>query len=86
MHEQTIIILKALADPTRLDIIRRLIRDGASCTEVRAKSALSQPAISHHFGKLVEAGIVLEQKSGKEKFYELNTTLLNQHGIDPHKL
>jgi ArsR family transcriptional regulator len=88
MHEQTIIILKALADPTRLDIVRRLVRekDGASCGEVSACSSLSQPAMSHHFGKLAEAGVVLEHKEGKEKFYELNTDLLASHGIDPQKL
>lgn len=88
MHEEIIIILKALADPARLDIVRRLVREeaGASCSEVRTASSLSQPAMSHHFNKLVQAGLVLERKKGKEKFYELNTPLLKAHGIDPQKL
>ncbi len=88
MHEQTINILRALADPTRLDIIRLLAkkRDCASCTDVSSHSRLSQPAMSHHFSRLVEAGVILEQKSGKEKIYELNNSLLQEHGIDPSKL
>jgi DNA-binding transcriptional ArsR family regulator len=88
MHEQTISILKALADPTRLDIIRLLVKkhDCASCGDVSAYSKLSQPAMSHHFNKLVEAGVLLEQKTGKEKFYELNISVLENHGIDPTKL
>lgn len=85
MHEhQTITVLKALADGTRLDIVRRLARDkdGASCGEISTCSRLSQPAMSHHFGKLVEAGILLEHKTGKEKHYELNTQLLECSGIN----
>lgn len=82
--ETSITLFKALADPTRLDIVRRLVREktGASCGEVRTCSSLSQPAMSHHFNKLVEAGILLERKNGKEKFYELDTALLMRNGID----
>lgn len=89
MHEQqTITILKALSDPTRLDIVRRVLleKSGASCGKVRECSPLSQPAMSHHFGKLVEAQILVERKNGKEKFYELNLPLLDRHGVDVTKL
>ena len=89
MHdEQTITILKALADPTRLDIIKRLAcsKEGAPGSSVSCHSTLSQPTMSHHFCKLVEAGVVLEHKSGKEKIYEVNTTLLRKHGIDVSRL
>lgn len=90
MHTaDTITILKALADKTRLDIVRALVRDHndtKSCAEVSAVSSLSQPAMSHHFGKLVDAGVLLERKSGTEKIYELNTTALARVGIDPKKL
>jgi DNA-binding transcriptional ArsR family regulator len=80
----TINILKALADPTRLDIVRKLRCDEGSspCSVVSTCSSLSQPAMSHHFTKLVEAGVVLEHKTGREKSYELNTDHLKAHGID----
>jgi DNA-binding transcriptional ArsR family regulator len=89
MHdEQTLTILKALADPTRLDIIRYLTcqKDGSPCSTVRSQSQLSQPTMSHHLSKLVEAGLVRERKDGKEKVYELDSALLLSHGLDPNKL
>lgn len=87
--ENTLAILKSLADPTRLDIVRMLAskqNDSASCTDISACSKLSQPAMSHHFGKLVDAGVLLEKKVGTKKIYELNNPLLGSIGIDPHKL
>ena len=90
MHnDQTVLILKALADPTRLKLIRRLAEcptGQQSCGDLSAKQELSQPAMSHHFAKLVNAGVVIEQKLGTEKRYELNKLLLSQCGIDPTKL
>jgi ArsR family transcriptional regulator, arsenate/arsenite/antimonite-responsive transcriptional repressor len=87
MKEPSISILKALADETRLDIIRRLQKSNeASCTEISTCSRLSQPAMSHHFNKLVEAGVLKESKHGTEKFYELDIKQLDSHGIDINKL
>jgi len=88
MHDVNVNIFKALADPTRLDIVRRLAKkpeDCASCSEVSSVSSLSQPAMSHHFKKLVDAGVILERKKGTEKIYELNSDLLVSAGIDPSK-
>lgn len=82
-------IFKALADKTRLDIVRSLSkkpRDTASCGEVSTCSSLSQPAMSHHFKKLVDAGVILERKQGTEKIYELNHQLFAEVGINPDKL
>jgi hypothetical protein len=42
--------------------------------------------MSHHFGILVKAGVLVEHKDGKQKFYELNTALLEACAIDPDKL
>lgn len=89
MNDKTVQVFKALADPTRLDIVRNLARkprDSASCGEVSTCSSLSQPAMSHHFKKLVDAGVILESKKGTEKIYVLNTEALMNFGIDPNKL
>lgn len=86
--EITLELLKALADPTRLDIVRTLAREQCvtSRSEVSTCFDLSQPAMSHHFAKLVDAGVLLERKEGKEKFCELNTKRLQAAGIDPARL
>jgi DNA-binding transcriptional ArsR family regulator len=85
MHnDQTVAVLKALADPTRLNLVRELVRNPAlqqSCGNLSKEACLSQPAMSHHFAKLVNAGVVLEQKDGKEKSYKLNRQLLIDCGI-----
>lgn len=91
-NDKTIEILKSLADPTRLDIVRHLANVrvfvpsndlvGACSTLTR----LSQPAMSHHFNKLVDAGVLSERKVGTEKRYELNLETLACVGIDPIKL
>lgn len=85
-------IFKALADPARLDIVRRLANKHEcvpgsdvikSCSSL---TKLSQPAMSHHFNKLVDAGILQESKVGTNKRYELNFALLESNGIDAKKL
>ena len=89
MHnEQTTSIFKALADDTRLGIVRQLACDeeGQHCAKVRDSSSLSQPTISHHLSKLVEAGLVFESKQGKEKIYKLNKELFFAHGIDVDRI
>lgn len=87
--DTNVAVFKALADKTRLDIVRKL----ATCTDavsgcdiVSDCAALSQPAMSHHFTKLVDAGVILEQKKGTEKSYELNRPLFTTLGINPEKL
>lgn len=87
--EQTISVLKALADPTRLKIIRQLAdckHGQETCSKLSSRENLSQPALSHHFGKLVAAGIVSENKVGTSKDYTLNKEFLLKHGIDVTKL
>lgn len=88
----TATILKALGDETRLSAVRKLARSecGMSACDIVQSCAsflqLSQPAVSHHFKKLVAAGVLLERKFGTEKHYELNLPLLERVGIDAHRL
>jgi ArsR family transcriptional regulator, arsenate/arsenite/antimonite-responsive transcriptional repressor len=84
----TIKTLKSLSDPVRLNMVAKILEcDGTtSCAVVSACQDLSQPAISHHLGKLVEAGILLEQKQGTAKSYRVDTPALEKMGIDIHKL
>ena len=89
MNDHNVNVFKALADQTRLDIVRSLVKkphDTASCAEASQCSSLSQPAMSHHFKKLVDSGVISEHKQGTEKIYELNTKLFAEIGIDPSKL
>ena len=91
-QKQTVEVLKALADETRLSSVRNLAtQPGAvsSCDIVESCASflsLSQPAMSHHFGKLVAAGVLIEEKQGTKKVYRLNGVLLASTGVDVTKL
>lgn len=92
-HDATTRVLKALADDIRLSAVRKLAAapDGASqsCDLVSSCAEflkLSQPTMSHHLTKLVDAGVVAEEKQGVSKRYVLNRKYLASLGIDVNKL
>lgn len=88
----SIVILKALADDVRLGVAKHLAEQHSPVPSVVVVGAcarrleLSQPAMSHHFKKLVDAGVIVVEKHGTENFYKLNDTLCSQHGINVTKL
>ncbi len=75
--DQSVEVLKALADPTRLQIIGILKRSTAPvCVcDFTAAFDLSQPTISHHMAKLREAGLVDFSKVGIWAYYRLSGRL-----------
>jgi len=62
---------KALADETRLRILKLLeVREMCVC-EVMVALDLTQPTASHHLGLLENAGFVKGRKEGKWVFYKI---------------
>lgn len=63
---------KALADETRLRILRLLeVREMCVC-EVMVALDLTQPTASHHLGILENVGLVKDRKEGKWVFYSIS--------------
>lgn len=87
MSKQVAKLFKALSDETRLDIIRHLLSNGKelSCQELLNRFPLSQPALSHHFNKLVDADILRVRKVGASHFYSINSQRFRKLGINIHK-
>lgn len=89
-RNQSVEILKALADETRLSMVRRIAKDTAPTPGYELSSTctqqLSQPTMSHHVNRLVEAGILGVEKRGTQKAYSLRREVLEQIGIDVTKL
>ena len=87
MVDHTVGILKALADDTRMTIIRELlINKEMRVQELSKKFTLSQPTLSHHFSILVDTHILIAKKDGAYWVYNLNTPYLEQIGINMQKL
>ncbi len=68
-------VFKALADPTRREILR-LLRDGPQTSgQIAERFATSWPTVSRHLGQLRDAGLILAERDGQQIVYELNTTV-----------
>lgn len=65
-------LLSALADPTRLAIVRQLVADAETCAcDFTACCDVGQPTVSHHLRVLREAGVVTSQRRGQWIYYRL---------------
>lgn len=71
-HRQRELIFKAIADPTRREILA-LLRVGPSTVgEIAQNFHTSRPAISKHLRSLRNAGLVVMRKKGAASICELN--------------
>jgi len=65
-------VFRALADPSRRQILDRLLAGDASVNELAAGFATSRPAISSHLRVLRKATLVVERREGRQRIYSLN--------------
>ena len=70
-------LLKALADPARLQIMAALRKaeDPICVCDFTAAFDLGQPTISHHLARLRDAGFVSSFKQGVWAFYRLRAEM-----------
>jgi ArsR family transcriptional regulator len=72
-------VLKALADPKRLQMVREIETAGElSCGQLADKFTLSQPTISHHMKLLVDAGVLWVRRKARHHFVSLDRPLLDE--------
>lgn len=70
--------LKALADPTRREILNLLKSGKLPAGEIAEHFDITQAAISRHLSVLKEADLISDTREGKFIFYELNATVLEE--------
>jgi DNA-binding transcriptional ArsR family regulator len=69
-------VFGALADGTRLRLVRLLVEEGELCVcELVAALDLSQPKISRHLGVLRGLRLVSDRRDGNRVFYSLSPDL-----------
>ena len=69
-------IFKALADPTRRDILRLLGKREMTAGELAERFDMTKPTMSHHFAVLKEADLIHFRRDGQTIWYALNTTVV----------
>jgi DNA-binding transcriptional ArsR family regulator len=62
----------ALGDATRRAIFERLADRPRAVVELAAELPVSRPAVSQHLKVLKDAGLVVDQRAGKRRVYQLN--------------
>ena len=68
-------VFKALADPTRREILRLLRRKEMSAGDLAERFDMTKPTVSHHFAVLKEAELIASRREGQQIIYSLNTTV-----------
>ncbi|WP_229422711.1 autorepressor SdpR family transcription factor [Telluria aromaticivorans] len=69
-------VFKAIADPTRREILRLLRNEEMSAGDVAARFDMTKPTVSHHFAVLKAAGLITSRRDGQTIWYALDTTVL----------
>jgi ArsR family transcriptional regulator len=76
--EEMSLVLKAIADPKRLKIIK-LLSGGTMCAcNVLEHFDFTQPTLSHHMKVLEKAGIVSVSKQSQWHYYALKDAFVQQ--------
>lgn len=67
------LVFKALADPTRRDLLDELFKeDGQTLSQLERRAAMTRFGVMKHLKVLEEAGLVVTRRRGREKLHFLN--------------
>jgi ArsR family transcriptional regulator, arsenate/arsenite/antimonite-responsive transcriptional repressor len=76
-----LLVLKALANPARVRIIK-LLEEGELCVcDVIEVIGLKQSTISKHLNILKNAGLVDDRKEGTWSYYRLSKSRINEYNL-----
>jgi ArsR family transcriptional regulator len=72
------IIFKALSDNNRLQIIDMLSCEELCACKILEKLNITQPTLSHHMKKLIDAKLVIARKEINSVYYSLNKNTIDE--------
>lgn len=70
-------VLRALGEPRRLALVRALRESERCVSDLVTEVGFSQPLVSHHLGKLAEAGLVRTRHADGFTHYALDAAALD---------
>jgi ArsR family transcriptional regulator, arsenate/arsenite/antimonite-responsive transcriptional repressor len=76
---QRALILKALADPRRFELLQQIAKAGCpyGCTQALAALPISAATLSHHIKELETAGLIEVRREGKFAYLSLRPGILS---------
>ena len=70
--------LKALADPTRREILKMLGDKNLSAGDIAKAFNMTKPSLSHHLNILKNAELVSAERDGQNIIYSLNASVVQE--------
>ncbi len=67
---------RALAHPTRISLLERLVQGERSVQELQAALTLEQPIVSQHLAALRASNVVTVRREGTQAYYALRSPLV----------
>ncbi|MEX0319274.1 MAG: ArsR/SmtB family transcription factor [Ruegeria sp.] len=78
MTDQTQYAFRALADPTRRDIVRMLAADEMTIAQLTERFDMTRAAVKKHLTVLSDGGLITVEPRGRER-----VNRLNPQGMEP---
>ncbi|QNI38397.1 ArsR/SmtB family transcription factor [Edaphobacter albus] len=73
------LVFRALADPTRRQLLDRLFeQNGQTLNELCAEMEMTRQAVSKHLALLEEANLIVTRKHGRDKLHYLNPVPIHE--------
>lgn len=69
-------VFRALADPTRREVLRMLRARDMTAGEIADRFPLAKSTLSGHFAVLKQAGLIVAERTGTTIVYSLNASAL----------
>ncbi|MEO0401789.1 MAG: metalloregulator ArsR/SmtB family transcription factor [Pseudomonadota bacterium] len=74
MSDRTQFAFRALADPTRRDIIQMLTHEDMTIAQVAGRFDITRAAVKKHLTVLSDGGLITVEAKGRERINKLNPT------------
>lgn len=76
MNPKIVAFAKAIADPTRQQIMKELCCNWLRVGDLAERLQLTQPTISHHCAILADAGLLNKRREGRNVYCSLNQEMV----------
>ncbi|WIX76253.1 metalloregulator ArsR/SmtB family transcription factor [Amycolatopsis carbonis] len=71
-------VFAALANPARREVLRLLLEGPMAAGDLAVRFDMRRPSLSEHLRVLREAGLVTEQRAGRNRVYSLEAAPLEE--------